>query len=417
MNLVLAESLRLRGLGKDLDAAAGNVAAAGLEDKQRSTQAAIDANKKRLEESEAALQRAEAGLRAARIEAAEGRPGSQGAGIAATALRKAQEEHADALRLQETFALEMQTLKDQASEASGKAALKALGEEADTEKRAQEERRAEMVRAAEKSRDARRVAAEKARDDAAEAWRREFTDLEWHLGEMERIRKEAAEAEAAEARGVADLTGKIVEDQREDDKKAAEEDAKERVQTGEMLAGIEDRRHEQETKNAAARQALRNAGAALDKKELDTKLAIGMAAIQLAETGIGALISEQERTKAQLQEEAKRAALQSAVATAQGFLLLALGQPGAVAAFTSAALYAAIAGGSAIGASTKPDAPAKAAPAAAPSGGGSSRGSGRGGGDGAGVTIVVNAEGGILKTQADLNRAILLATHEAEGRR
>jgi hypothetical protein len=155
--------------------------------------------------------------------------------------------------------------------------------------------------------------------------------------------------------------------------------------------------------------------AELQKQERAAAVATGG---QLLELGLQFADSQQRQTKVQYEEAAKRALIQAAVLTAQGFADLAI--PGleenAPAAFIAAAQYAAIAGGNAIasaGASDKPSS-SSASSGSSPSAGGTTSGSGPSGTATRGPTTIVIGSGGLLLTKADINKSVRAALNDGD---
>lgn len=296
-------------------------------------------------------------------------------------------------------------------------------ERENTQKQAEISSRTREIESARADKEARAKSAEEARKARREDALRQgeelaklfYEDEKRKLEEARRLEQEAEEDRLKDALRITETRAKIIADAEKKRldaaAKAADEAQKEEERRAKETAQAVKRAEEE--KLDAARQA------AYERQRFNEQLFV--AGESLARQAFDAITGEQEVTKAELEEKAKRAALEAAFQTAVGFANLAASRPdAATSAFISAAQFAAIAGGNAVASATASDAPA----AARESGGGSTRstssGASRssiGAGDGGPQVTVVLPSGELYPTKGEMYRALREANHQVARRR
>jgi hypothetical protein len=223
------------------------------------------------------------------------------------------------------------------------------------------------------------------------------------------------------------------------EKRAEEQETKDARAAAESAAKAAHDFHEQqyEQEQTFLRQSLESRKANSDKEDeivsasIQREIALRQkeqAAItttvgQLTELALTFADTEQRKTKAQYEEEAKRAAIQAAVMTAEALVALYYGaEDKAVEAGLAAAEFAAIAGGNIIassaaggGSSSSTGASASGSSNSSSAGGGFGRSSSGQGGGGA-TTIVIGANN-VLLTKGDIARAVQSGLNESQRTR
>jgi hypothetical protein len=269
------------------------------------------------------------------------------------------------------------------------------------------------ARAAEQRRKEQRENALKQGEELANLF---YADEKRKIEEARRLEQEAEDDRLKDAIRITETRNKIIA---EAEKKRLAEAAK---AADEAQKDAERRAKEEAAAFKAAEEEKLKAAqkAAEERQRLNDQ--IFAAGESLARQAFDAITGEEQVTKAELEEKAKRAALEAAFQTAVGFANLAASRPdAATSAFISAAQFAAIAGGNAVASAVASDAPAAAAspagtgPTRSTSSGGSRSGSGSG--DGAPQVTVVLPSGELYPSKGDMYRALREANHQMARRR